>query len=143
MSTTMNINKKFGLRLVLGLSISLMAIGQDVLTIDEAIQIALENNYDIKVAKQNNEISQNNIYAGNAGLMPRLSVNASHSESNNSNTLNFAPPDQPDIDASGVGSDATAASVDLTYTLFDGLGNVYNWRSTDGLWRNFGLLDES
>ena len=84
MSTTMSINKKFGISLVLGLSISLMAMGQDVLTIDEAIQIALENNYDIKVAKQNNEISQNNIYAGNAGLMPRLSVNASHSESNNS-----------------------------------------------------------
>jgi len=132
MSTTMNINKSILVILVLTLSIYQVR-AQEILTIDRAIQIALENNFDIQVAKKSNEINQNNIYVGNAGLLPRVSVNASHSESNNTNQLNFAPPDQDDIDASGVGSDASAASIDLAYTLFDGLGNVYQYRKLKSL----------
>ena len=46
---------------------------QDVLTVQEAIAIALENNYDIKLAQNDLEIDEQNVSLANAGIMPQLS----------------------------------------------------------------------
>ena len=52
-----------------GLSLS----AQEVLTAQEAVAIALENNYDIKLAQNDLEIDEQNVSLANAGIMPQLS----------------------------------------------------------------------
>lgn len=46
---------------------------QQVFTIDDALKTALQNNYAIQVAKHEADISKVNNYAGNAGMLPRVS----------------------------------------------------------------------
>ncbi len=55
--------------------ISFTVIGQDNLSLTDAIRIGLENNYQIKIYEKNIEIAQNNNSWGNAGLYPSLSLN--------------------------------------------------------------------
>ncbi|WAC42311.1 TolC family protein [Pedobacter sp. SL55] len=63
---------RFGLLATLSIcffSIS-MVNGQEKLTLKEAISIALQNNYDIKLIKNEVEIAKNNANLGNAGILP-------------------------------------------------------------------------
>lgn len=48
------------------------AIAQEDLTLEKAIQTALQNNYSIKIAKNNEEIAKNNNSLGNAGFLPTV-----------------------------------------------------------------------
>ena len=45
------------------------------LTLEQAIQLALENNYDIKIAKNNLKIDERNNTIGNAGMLPVINAN--------------------------------------------------------------------
>ncbi len=49
---------------------------QETLTLEKAIDIALEKSYDIKVAKMQQEVSDIQVFKGNAGMMPRVDLNA-------------------------------------------------------------------
>ncbi len=53
----------------------LKGTAQEVLTLENAISIALENNYDIKIAKNDTRISETNATIGNAGMLPSVSAN--------------------------------------------------------------------
>src|SRR5215217_2634924 len=44
--------------------------GQEKLTLKDAISIALQNNYDIRLIKNEIEIAKNNANLGNAGMLP-------------------------------------------------------------------------
>lgn len=46
-----------------------------VLTIEDAMKIALENNFEIKIAKNNSTISETNVTVGNAGILPTATAN--------------------------------------------------------------------
>ena len=50
---------------------------QQLLTLEDAIGKALENNYDIKLEQYNVEISKNNISRAVSGQAPRVELNAS------------------------------------------------------------------
>src|SRR6476620_3696291 len=45
---------------------------QEILTVDEAVQIALKNNYDIKIASNDSEVSKTNKSIANAGMLPKI-----------------------------------------------------------------------
>src|SRR4051794_30499763 len=45
---------------------------QEVLTLEQAIDIALKNNYDIRISKNDAEIASRNNTAGNAGMLPKV-----------------------------------------------------------------------
>jgi hypothetical protein len=47
--------------------------GSRVLTIEDAIKIALENNYDIKLPKKP-RVDETNVSSGNAGMLPRATA---------------------------------------------------------------------
>ena len=47
---------------------------QEVLTLENAVKIALENNYEIKIASNNSLISKTNVTSGNAGMLPRATA---------------------------------------------------------------------
>jgi outer membrane protein len=52
-----------------------------LLTLKDAVEIALKNNYNIKLAQNNNSISQNNVTIGNAGFLPVVTGDLTQSNS--------------------------------------------------------------
>ena len=104
------------------------SFGQERLTLDDAISIALENNYGILVARNDAQISANNAHPGAAGLLPTVSGNAGANYNNNNVQVEFATTAIPSVDESGVVSSSMNAGINLNYTVFDGLGNVNTFR---------------
>ncbi len=48
---------------------------QEVLTMENALKIALENNFEIKIAANNLGIDKTNLAIGNAGMLPKVTAN--------------------------------------------------------------------
>src|SRR5664279_1109834 len=51
--------------------------GQKILSVDEAVQIALKNNFDILVAGNDADIAKANNTPGNAGMLPGIKMSGS------------------------------------------------------------------
>ena len=56
---------------------SLVIHSQNVLTIDDAINIALKNNFDIWIARNDADAAKLNNTLGNAGMLPGVSITGS------------------------------------------------------------------
>lgn len=84
---------------------------QEALTLESSIEIALSNNLNIKVAKNDAEISTNNATKGNAGLLPTLSA---------SGGVNYSEHSTDEVYSSG--------ALNFSYTIFDGFGGKYNYQ---------------
>ena len=92
---------------------------QDLLSLEDAVKIALENNYDIKIAENNSKIDATNNNLANAGMLPSLNANFTNNNSQ--------------LDTKQTQGDGTVRELDnaknmnLTYgigldwTIFDGL----------------------
>jgi len=50
---------------------------QSPLTLEEAIDTALKNNFDIQISRNASQVAEANNTAGNAGMLPTVSINAS------------------------------------------------------------------
>ncbi len=92
---------------------------QDLLSAEEAIRIGLENNYDIRLFDRERWIAENNLSAGNAGFLPKLSLAADQNYSRLNANQEYLSGQKKDV--SGAASDALVASAQLNWTLFDGL----------------------
>jgi len=112
--------------LLLTFLISRSAMAQKLLSLEEVIQITLEENYGIKVARNEISIAENNFHPGKAGLLPTLDVSGNYQYGRNNTTQQFVGQEPNEI--RGAVSTSYGSSVDLGYTLFDGLGNVYNFK---------------
>ena len=92
---------------------------QEVLTLEEAITIALENNYEIKIATNNLKIDETNNNLANAGVLPTLSANLTNNNSQFNTKQTQADGSIRELD--------NAKNFNLTYgvgldwTIFDGL----------------------
>lgn len=53
----------------------------NVMTLEDAVTIGLNNNFSIRISKNDNEISKNNNTIGNAGFLPQIGVSGSESKS--------------------------------------------------------------
>lgn len=92
---------------------------QDRLSLEEAIGIGLENNYNIQIFENQASVAENNRSLGNAGFLPALNLSASRTESVEDSEFNAGGQAQT---TSGGRSTTTNAAVNLDWTLFDGLG---------------------
>jgi outer membrane protein len=63
------------------ISITNYAFSQDVLTAEDAVKIALENNFDIQIASNNAKIDATNVSLANAGILPNLDAVLTNSNS--------------------------------------------------------------
>lgn len=100
---------------------------EKVLSKEEVIQRALENNYGIKVAENRVEIADNNQSILNSGFLPTVSGNAGANYDINDRLTE--PYEGEPLDQKGIENTAYNASVGMDYTLFDGLGRRYNYKS--------------
>ncbi len=108
--------------LLIAITFSVQAPASEVdstLTETEAVSIALENSFDIKLEKYNMEIAKNNNTIGNAGFLPTVEANASTNKTIQDTELEFASGDGQSRD--GAESTSTNAGVSLIWTIFDGL----------------------
>ena len=99
---------------------------QELITPEKAVTLALENNYGIKIAKTDVEIAANNADILNSGYLPTLTGNAGANYNLDDTEVGFS--DGTNAVLNGAESSSYNASVDLDYTLFDGLGRSYNYK---------------
>ncbi len=97
------------------------SFAQDSLTFRQAISIAIANNFGVQIAQNNARAAHNNIHIGNAGLLPKLDVSTS------ANYLSGEPQFPGPGSGQEVETTTTAASLQGSYTLFDGFGNIYRF----------------
>ncbi|MDI1354729.1 MAG: TolC family protein [bacterium] len=95
------------------------AMAQDALTVQEAIALALQKNYSILVAKNQQEIARVQNNAGNAGLSPTLSLNGGLTSANLNSYQVFSTGAVQD--KTGAKSNGLAGTVNADWTVFDGL----------------------
>lgn len=100
---------------------------QEVLSKEEAITQMLANNFGIQMAENQIEIADNNQGLLNSGYLPSLRGNAGGNYTKDDQDVTFRDGEQNSI----VGAETTRynASINLNYTLFDGLGRYWNYKS--------------
>ncbi len=110
---------KFIFSLLIILLLNAQSYSQEVLTLEEAIKIALSNNYSINIAKNESKISENNSDIGNAGFLPSVDALGSYLKSSNDTKQEYF--DGRTINRNGAQSTNLTAGVNLNWTIFDGL----------------------
>nr|WP_225738167.1 TolC family protein [Flavobacterium sp. PL002] len=95
-----------------------MTNAQEILTIEQAMQIALENNYEIKIAKNYLKIEETNVAAGNAGMLPKAT--ATVVQNNNLQNLSQTRTDGTTTSLDNAKSNSLNYGVGLDWTIFDG-----------------------
>lgn len=92
--------------------------GQELLKLQDAINIALTNNYDIKLVKNDVEISKNNVNLGNAGILP-AAVGSFSTGGSRQNTVQTQSTGTQRV-TDGARSTNMSYGVGLDWTVFDG-----------------------
>ena len=117
------------------LALSTNAIAQEkLLSKTEAIALAIEQNFGIKVAENTVEIADNNQDVLNSGFLPTLTGTANASYAEDNTTIEFPGQvdengiSRPDLDINNAETKRYNAGINLNYTLFDGLGRTYNYK---------------
>ena len=110
-------------------------VAQDtLLSKEEAVVKALENNFGIQVAKNQVQIAENNQSVLNSGYLPTLTGNAGANYQRDDNTIEF--PGRlsqdgspfPDVNLYKAEAQRFNGSLTANYVLFDGLGRFYNYK---------------
>lgn len=99
---------------------------EKMLTKSGAVQLALENNYGIKISNNNLQIAENNKGIMNTGFLPTLTGNAGGTYNLDNTEAEFSNGNITNL--TGAESNRYNASLNLNYTLFDGLGRHYNYQ---------------
>ncbi|TAF96010.1 MAG: TolC family protein [Cytophagia bacterium] len=110
---------------ILAICLPFFAIAQEKLSLDNAIAIALEKSFGVKIAKSREEINRNDNTRGNAGMLPVVTGAAQQNFTNNNVNQTFfsigATTREPLVQ-SGINNRNNNASLTAVWTVFDGLG---------------------
>lgn len=111
---------------------------QDTLRLQDAIQQALQNNYQIQIAKNTSQIARNNATIGNAGMLPQITLGANYDFTNSN--VNQKYNTGAEVEKTGATSNSVGTGVSLVWTFFDGfrMFAVYDQLKS---YRNIGELD--
>ena len=99
---------------------------QQVLTKEEAVKLALDNNYDIKIANNNVQVAENSTSVLNSGYLPTVTGTAGATYNLDNTEAEFSNGNSTVLN--GAESNRYNAGVSLNYTIFDGLGRHYNYK---------------
>ena len=95
-----------------------ISIAQKMITAEDAVNIALKNNFDILVARNDADITRVNNTLGNAGALPSVAINGSDNMAINNQHQELASGTV--TNASNVRTNNLNAALALNWTLFDG-----------------------
>lgn len=97
----------------------LPANAQEVLTIENAIKIALENNYEIKIVRNDLKIDETNVTTGNAGMLPKVTATVVDNNSIQNSTQTRQDGNVTALD--NAKNNSLNYGVGLDWTIFDGM----------------------
>jgi len=102
--------------LVLGLISKVQA--QEILSLEDAVKIALENNYEIRISKNDLDMDKTNASVGNAGMLPQIGANVvdNNSIQNTSQTRSDGTVNK----LNNAKNNSLVYGVGLNWTVFDG-----------------------
>lgn len=91
---------------------------QELLTVEQAVAIALDNNYDIKLAANDRKIDEQNVSLANAGILPTLQ--GTFNQNNNIQDSRQVRTDGTVQELDGALNNSLSYGVNLGWTIFDG-----------------------
>ncbi len=97
---------------------ALSAKAQQPMTLTDAMQLALKNNLDLKIAENDALVAHNNNHSGNAGMLPSVTFNAGGTPAITNINQKFT--NGTVIERNNVLSNSVNANLIASYTLFDG-----------------------
>lgn len=100
------------------------------LSLAEAVQLALEENHYIIVARNQAQIDENNNTLGNAGYFPQITATGNYNWTIEDTRQSFISDTADQVQTNSV-SEQYGASLNANYTLFDGFGNYYRLQSLE------------
>jgi outer membrane protein TolC len=109
-------------------------VAQQQITLQEAFELAVENNHDIRVQMIRRDQSANSVFRGGAGQLPSLGIVGDAEFSRNDADLEIAnfdtdgPSQIESISIDGSESKVYNAALQLNYTLFDGFRGRYRFQ---------------
>lgn len=120
------------------MSFSYTIIGQ-VINLEECLTIGLQQNFDIRITRNKQDISDRNVTWGNAGLLP--TIDASTGYNLKSDNANQTPVDgSAEKNIRNNNTQTLNASVNLNWTIFDGFNAQTNYQKLKEL-RSMGELN--
>ena len=107
---------------------------EQVFTLSKCLEIGLENNYSLRITRNEEQISKNNVTLANAGFLPTLDLSAGYDAQLNSNNSELRG--TSDIQKTRNAFDQTAnAGLDLNWTIFNGFSVSTNYKQLKELER--------
>lgn len=94
------------------------SFAQEVLTLEEAVRITLENNYNIRISRNDVEIAERNVNLANAGMLPAVTGNLT-----NNNTIQNSTQTRSDgetTERKNAKGNTLNYGAGLNWTVFDG-----------------------
>lgn len=116
------VRKYFCLSLLL---LPCMLGAQEVLTLKRCLEIGMQQNYDIRLIRNEQQISDNNMTIGNAGYLPNLDLSSGYSGSINNTRQELSGGGVNRNN--GVHNQTLDAGVNLNWTVFDGFNIQSNY----------------
>ena len=115
-------NKLYKIKIILPVVLILLLPGtlfsQEIYDLSRCATTGLEQNFSVKVARNQQEITENNVTKGNAGYLPTVTVTNRLGGNVNSTTQNMN--DGSQNVSSGVHNTTGSAAINLNMTLFNG-----------------------
>jgi len=96
-----------------------------LLTLKDAIDTALKNNFDIRLTKNTSAIASNNVTLGNAGILPQVA--GSFSSTNSIQDTKQTRSDGSVNQINGARNSSLNYGINLNWTIFDGFGMFANY----------------
>ena len=112
------------MRYILSIILTLFAVSattaqHKVISLKECLEVGLEQNYDIRIVRNDERISSNNATVANAGMLPSLSLSSGYAGSADRTEIT---PREGDKIVNEASYDQTLdVGVSLNWTLFDGM----------------------
>jgi outer membrane protein TolC len=116
---------KNSLRVLVLLLLSAACYAQEKLSLQQAIELTLQNNYDIQLRSNQVSIAKNNVSLANAGIMPLITGNFTNNNSvqNSEQTLANGTQQQQD----NAKNANTNVGINLNWRIFDGFAMFANY----------------
>lgn len=98
---------------------------QDFINLKRCIEIGLQRNYEIRITRNDEQISDNNRTIGNAGYLPYLNLNTGYSGTINDTEQRLTSGEI--TKNNGVHNQALNAGINMDWTVFDGFNIQANY----------------